>query len=165
MYAYVYNSYIKTRLICVQEIAFIIFFDMFSRKNTEFPFQCLLLFVYFSPSFPFSNIFMYHTLHYCNLHKFTLHCILHEKTDKKNTQATLSRIVYLCLVLLQVPKCFVPAQKPILLKANHPIVWHRMFVTATICKQNFGLAQKIWTSTKYFGTCKRTRHQSHSNFT
>ena len=29
---------------------------------------------------------------------------------------------------------FVPAQKPILLNANHPFVWHEMFVTATICK-------------------------------
>ena len=59
------------------------FLYMFSRKNTEFLFRCLLLFVYFSPSFPFSYIFMYHTLHYCNLHEFTLHCILHEKTDNK----------------------------------------------------------------------------------
>ena len=34
-----------------------------------------------------------------------------------------------------------------------------MFVTATICKYIFGLAQKIWTSPKHFGTCKRTRHK------
>ena len=33
-----------------------------------------------------------------------------------------------------------------------------MFVTATICKLIFGLAQNIWTSPKHFGTCKRTRH-------
>ena len=25
--------------------------------------------------------------------------------------------------------------------------------------QIFGLAQKIWTGTKHFGTCKRTRHK------
>jgi hypothetical protein len=31
-------------------------------------------------------------------------------------------------------KTFVPAQKPILLNANHLIVWHKMFVTGTICK-------------------------------
>ena len=31
-------------------------------------------------------------------------------------------------------KKFVPAQKPILLNANHIFVWHKMFVTATICK-------------------------------
>ena len=31
-------------------------------------------------------------------------------------------------------KTFVPAQKPILLNANHLFVWHKMFVTATICK-------------------------------
>ena len=55
-------------------------------------------------------------------------------------------------------KTFVPAQKPILLNANHLFVWHKMFVTATICKLIFGLAQNIWTSPKHFGTCKRTRH-------
>ena len=31
-------------------------------------------------------------------------------------------------------KTFAPAQKPILLNANHLFVWHKMFVTATICK-------------------------------
>ena len=29
---------------------------------------------------------------------------------------------------------FVPAQKKNLLNANHLFVWHKMFVTATICK-------------------------------
>ena len=56
-------------------------------------------------------------------------------------------------------KTFVPAQKPILLNANHRFVWQKMLVTGTVCKYFFGLAQKIWTSTKHFGTCKRTRHQ------
>ena len=32
-------------------------------------------------------------------------------------------------------KTFVPAQKTILLNANHLFVWHKMFLTATICKQ------------------------------
>ena len=32
------------------------------------------------------------------------------------------------------PKTFVPAQKQILLNANHLFVWPKMFVTATICK-------------------------------
>jgi hypothetical protein len=31
-------------------------------------------------------------------------------------------------------KTFLPAQKPILLNANHLFVWHKMFVTGTICK-------------------------------
>jgi hypothetical protein len=31
-------------------------------------------------------------------------------------------------------KTFVLAQKPILLNANHLFVWHKLFVTATICK-------------------------------
>ena len=31
-------------------------------------------------------------------------------------------------------KTFVPAQKTILLNANHLFVWHKMFVTGTICK-------------------------------
>ena len=93
-------------------------------------------------------------------------------------------VTYLCLVLLNTgpkmfcagpnfsskpknltafsasSKTFVPAQKPILLNANHLFVWHKMFVTATICKTIFGLAQKIWTCPKHFGTCKRTRHKS-----
>ena len=55
-------------------------------------------------------------------------------------------------------KTFVPVQKTILLNANHLFVWHKMFVTSSVCKQIFGLAQKIWTSQKHFGTCKRTRH-------
>ena len=37
----------------------------------------------------------------------------------------------------------VPARKPILLNANHPFVWHKMFVTATICKWIFWSGQKI----------------------
>ena len=55
-------------------------------------------------------------------------------------------------------KTFVPAQKPILLNANHRFVWHKMFVTGTICKKNFGQTQKMWTNPIYFGTFKRTRH-------
>ena len=58
-------------------------------------------------------------------------------------------------------KTFVPTQKSILLNANHLLVWHKMFMTATICKKIFGLVQKIWTSPKHFGTCKRTRHLNH----
>ena len=57
-------------------------------------------------------------------------------------------------------KTFVPAQKPILLTANHLFVWHKVFVTGTIRKQIFGPTRKIWTGTKHFATCKRTRHRS-----
>ena len=58
-------------------------------------------------------------------------------------------------------KTFVLVQKPILLNANHLFVWHKMFVTTmcTVCEEIFGLAQKIWTSPKHFGTCKRRRHK------
>ena len=56
-------------------------------------------------------------------------------------------------------KTFVPANKTILLNANHYFVWHKMFVTGTIRKQIFGPTQNIWTGTKHFGTCKRTRHK------
>ena len=35
------------------------------------------------------------------------------------------------------PKTFAPAQKPILLNANHLFVWHKMFVTATIYLNRF----------------------------
>ena len=34
----------------------------------------------------------------------------------------------------------------------------KTFWRGTKCSQIFGLAQKIWKSTKHFGTCKRTRH-------
>ena len=46
-------------------------------------------------------------------------------------------------------KNFVLTQKSILLNANHLFVWQKMFVTATKCKYNFGLAQKI--RPKHFG--------------
>ena len=36
---------------------------------------------------------------------------------------------------------------------------HKMFWRGTNCSQNFELTQKIWTSPKHFGTCKRTRHK------
>ena len=57
-------------------------------------------------------------------------------------------------------KTFVPAQKLILVNANHLLVWHKMFVTGTMCKWIFSLTQKIWTGSKHFATCKRTRHKS-----
>ena len=37
---------------------------------------------------------------------------------------------------------------------------HKSFWRGTKCSQIFGLTQKIWTSTKHFATCKRTRHKS-----
>ena len=36
---------------------------------------------------------------------------------------------------------------------------HKSFWRGTKCNQIFVLAQKIWTGTKHFGTCKRTRHK------
>ena len=92
-------------------------------------------------------------------------------------------VVNSCLVLLQVPKCFVPVQifwtrpkielnfsafpksfvpvkKLNLLYENHLLVWHKKFGTGTIYKSVFVMAQKIWTSPKYFGTRKRRRHKS-----
>ena len=58
-------------------------------------------------------------------------------------------------------KTFRPAQKPILLNANRLLVWHKMFMTGiTIRKKIFGPTQKIWTDTKHFGTCERTRHKA-----
>ena len=55
-------------------------------------------------------------------------------------------------------KPFVPAQKPISRNANHLFVWHKMFVTATTCKLIFGLAQKVWTSTKDKALVSRKIH-------
>jgi hypothetical protein len=56
------------------------------------------------------------------------------------------------------PKSFVVALKLNSLNANHLLVWEKKFGTGAICKSVFGMAQKIWTSPKCFGTHKRTRH-------
>ena len=40
-------------------------------------------------------------------------------------------------------KTFALAQKTILLNANYLFVWHKMFVTTSICKKKFGPAQNI----------------------
>ena len=87
----------------------------------------------------------------------------------------------LCLVLLQVPKCFGLVQ---IFCARPKIYLHIVAVTNDLCQTKrwfafrkigfcagtkvfeealnavkfFRLAQKIWTSTKHFGTCKRTKH-------
>ena len=57
-------------------------------------------------------------------------------------------------------KTFLPAQKPNLLNGNHLLVRHEIFGTATKCISIFGLAQKIWTSPKYLGTFRRTKHNN-----
>ena len=51
-------------------------------------------------------------------------------------------------------KTFVRAQKTILLNANHLFICHKMFVTATICKSTFGLAQKIGIAQNILGPVK-----------
>ena len=57
-------------------------------------------------------------------------------------------------------KTFVRAQKPNLLNGNHLLVRHKFFWDChKIFISIFGLAQNIWTSPKYFGTCRRTRHK------
>jgi hypothetical protein len=56
----------------------------------------------------------------------------------------------------------VSAQKLKLLYENHLLVWHKKIGTGVICKSVFGMAQKIWTSPKYFGTRKRTGQKSYA---
>ena len=56
-------------------------------------------------------------------------------------------------------KNFVPDKKMICIQKNCFLCRHKSFWRGTKCSQIFGLAQKIWTGTKHFGTCKRTRHQ------
>ena len=56
------------------------------------------------------------------------------------------------------PKDFVLVLKLNLLNINHLLFWHKRFVTGTICKSILFWQKKNWTSTNYFGTCKRTRH-------
>ena len=55
-------------------------------------------------------------------------------------------------------KHFVPDKKMICIQKNWFLCRHKSFWRGTKCRQIFGLAQKIWTGTKHFGTCKRTRH-------
>ena len=80
-----------------------------------------------------------------------------------------------CLVLLQVSKCFVPAQifwaslkiwlhlvplqKLLCWHKNNFTDWHKMFAIATICKWIFGhgQAQKIWTAQNILGPVKGLR--------
>ena len=87
----------------------------------------------------------------------------------------------LCLVLLLVPKCFVPIQifwaSPkiwlYLVPLQKLLCWHKnqfywmqiIFLSGTKCLwlpqcgKNFLVwHKKIWTSPKHFGTYKRTRH-------
>ena len=61
--------------------------------------------------------------------------------------------IELHLVLLN--KKIVPAQTLNVLNGNNLLVWHKKFGIGTICKSIFGLAQNIWTSSRYFGTCRR----------
>ena len=55
-------------------------------------------------------------------------------------------------------KHFDPDKKMICIQQNWFLWRHKSFWRGTKCSQIFGLAQKIWTGTKHFGTCKRTRH-------
>ena len=61
-----------------------------------------------------------------------------------------------CIALRADPKDVVTAQKLNLSNASHLLVWRKKFGTVTI-RQSI-LAQKIWTSPKYFEICRRTRH-------
>ena len=47
---------------------------------------------------------------------------------------------------------FLLTHKLNLLNGNHLLVWRKNFRSGTTCKSIFGLAQKIWTSPKYFVT-------------
>ena len=51
-----------------------------------------------------------------------------------------------------------PILKLNFIKANHLLVWHKKFDTGTIFQSILVWHKKIWTSTNYFGTCRRTRH-------
>ena len=89
----------------------------------------------------------------------------------------------LCLVLLQVPKCFVPVQifwaspkiwlhleplQKLFCRHKNQFYWmHIIFLSATKClwlpqyvNKFLVWHKKTWTSPKHFGTCKRTRHMS-----
>ena len=130
---------------------------------------------FFVPDQKFIHI-LWRSQTFCARQKDDLHSV---KLVFMPTQKFLKR--HLCLVLLQVSKCFVPVQifcvGP---KIYLHIVSNKHFARqkdglhsvklffvptqkflkrhCTKCNQIFGLAQKIWTGTKHFETCKRTRH-------
>ena len=58
--------------------------------------------------------------------------------------------------------CSFTGSQPIIylhiLVASNILCQHKIFWRGTKCSQIFGLVQNIWTSTKHFVTCKRTRH-------
>ena len=51
-------------------------------------------------------------------------------------------------------KTFLLPPKIILLNTNHLFVWHKMFVTGTICKYIFGLAQTFEPAQNILGPVK-----------
>ena len=51
-------------------------------------------------------------------------------------------------------KTFVPAQKPTLLNANYLFVWHKMFVTSTICNKFLVLHKKCGPTQNILGPVK-----------
>ena len=59
---------------------------------------------------------------------------------------------------------FCATQKNYLHSVKLFFCWHKRFWRGTKCSQMFELTQKIWTGTKHFGTCKRTRHKINRNW-
>ena len=111
---------------------------------------------------------MFLELHLWKNDSFKNWILIHFKIKHKNWKN-------FCLVLLQVlswsnffvpdqkftycgsHKNFVPDKKMICIQFMF-MCQHKSFLRGTKCSQIFGLTQKIWTSTKFFETCKRTRH-------
>ena len=60
-------------------------------------------------------------------------------------------------------KHFLPEKKMICIQWSWYFCRHKSVWKGTRCSQIFGFAQKIWTSSKHFGTCKRKRHYSSSS--
>ena len=80
-------------------------------------------------------------------------CIHNEITSCK-VPSLVIHYVMPCPFTLQVPKCFRLVQ---IFCARSKSYLH--FWRGTKCSPIFGLAQKIWTGTKRFGTCNRTRQK------
>ena len=95
--------------------------------------------------------------------------------NESRVSADLCLVLYRSQNVLCRSKCFEPAQKFDFIQCLFKTFCAGTKNNFTECKSSFclaqnvcdchnilkknGLAQKIWTSTKHFGTCKRTRHQ------
>ena len=57
-----------------------------------------------------------------------------------------------------------PSTDPKIFWEGPNLLWHKNVWSGTNCNSIFGLTQKIYTGSKQFGTCSRTRHKYFTYF-